>query len=245
MKFCGACLKYWNDDVRVCPTDGVPLELDVWLHRLFADPQRHYYSGPGGVDWMEKTLAQVKILAFAPTHRSAIELREQIEERLPEVAREAEELFRVAETRFSSGDFVGCIQYLLDNVRALREKQAAELRQRVRHKIREGVPMPPGTKEARQLATRLFRDVEDFYIEGIGGIDWAESIVDALDEVLYLSPQLGEAIKLKECIAEILPQCREQAETLFRSAQASFISGDLTNCLDLLGRNAGMACNAR
>jgi hypothetical protein len=45
---------------------------------------------------------------------------------------------------------------------------------------------------------------------------------------------------MKECIAEILPQCREHAETLFRSAQASFISGDLTTCLDLLGRNAGI-----
>jgi len=164
--------------------------LDLVLHRVFVDPQGYYYRGPGGIDWMEKTLAQLaEILAIVPSHRSAIELREQIEARLPRTARDPEEMLTVAETRFAAGDLVGCIQCLAYSARSLRKHEAAELRQRVRQKIHEGVSTAGSSETAQKLATDLFRDVDGFYLEGLGGIDWAESIMAGLEEILYLWPE--------------------------------------------------------
>jgi hypothetical protein len=50
----------------------------------------------------------------------------------------------------------------------------------------------------------LFSKVEDYYIEGIGGIEWAESILAGLTAVLSLDPGHPRAIALKSAMESSL-----------------------------------------
>src|SRR5262245_19667819 len=65
----------------------------------------------------------------------------------------------LAEALFASGDLVGCIQLLEDKAEHF-DKQASNLRKRVRQRIREGAPPPMENIElAQRLAVTLFNDV--------------------------------------------------------------------------------------
>ena|SRR5215831_5205170 len=59
----------------------------------------------------------------------------------------------------------------------------------------------------------LFFKVEDYYIEGIGGIDHGESVYAGLAAVLSLSPGHQRAIRMKnemeEALATVREECRE------------------------------------
>ena len=194
---CSVCRSVWTDDIHVCPNDGVPLDLDRAAQRLFADPQAYYYGGSGNVDWMESTLAALaRVLEVSPSHCAAIELKREIEERLPKCAGQAQERIDLAADKLSSGDFAGCIDVLDRNRGTLRQKQATELWQRIRQKIRDGT-IDPNHKDAQRLAARLFDDVYGRCLEEPGGL-WGESIAEALAEVLRLWPNYEPAIRLKK-----------------------------------------------
>jgi hypothetical protein len=85
----------------------------------------------------------------------------------------------------------------------------------------------------------LFFKVEDYYIEGIGGIDHGESVYAGLAAVLSLSPGHQLAIQMKDEMEEALASVREEAENLFRLAESKFTSRNLTGCIDLLTLHTG------
>src|SRR5262245_38567363 len=83
-----------------------------------------------------------------------------------------------AEALFASNNLAGCIQLLEDKAERF-DRQAWNLRKRVRQRIREGAPPPTeNIALAQRLAVHLFNDVCGWYIEGPGGIEWAESVAE-------------------------------------------------------------------
>jgi hypothetical protein len=198
MRRCWICSRDWSDETRFCPADGIPVELGRASQRLFADPYRYYYGGSGGLDWMETTLAQLnEILALAPSHSDAIGLKNSIELQLAAALPKAAELVRQAEAACAGGEVLRCIQLLVNNRLVLRKTEASALRQRARQHIRSGAPTPPASEDARRLARSLFNEVDGYYIEGLGGIDWAEGIWRASKRSCSWTPLINRRSALR------------------------------------------------
>ena len=88
-------------------------------------------------------------------------------------------------------------------------------------------------------ADDLFSEVQGYYIEGIGGIDWAESVLAGTAAVLSLSPGHRRATDLHSALQISLITLGKQADDLFQSAESKFATGDLRRSIDLLKRHAG------
>ncbi len=76
-------------------------------------------------------------------------------------------------------------------------------------------------------ADDLFSAVEHYYIEGIGGIDLAESVLAGTAAVLSLSHRHRRATDLHSALQISLITLAKQADELFQSAQSKFATGDL------------------
>jgi len=88
-------------------------------------------------------------------------------------------------------------------------------------------------------ADDLFSQVEHYYIEGIGGIDWAESVLAGMTAVLSLSPGDRRATDFHSEMQISVITLGKHADDLFQSAQSKFATGDLRQSIDLLKRHTG------
>jgi len=88
-------------------------------------------------------------------------------------------------------------------------------------------------------ADDLFWKVEDYYMECIGGIDCAESILAGMAAVLSLFPGHQRATDFHSEMQISLITLGKQADDLFQLAQSNFATGDLKRSIDLLKRHTG------
>jgi hypothetical protein len=234
MRKCHVCGNKWPDEVEICPEDHVPLALDRAAARLHLDP---YSAHPHSIETMESTLRNLEeVLAVSPNHDAAARVKERIERVLRAAEAQSDYLFRSVEEKFAAGDLVGCLEIFVANP-ALRKKQAKDLRRRVRRRIAEGAKTNPDDERAPLLAEQLFGNLVDYFVEGLGGIDWLEELSYGLSEVLFLCPAHVRAAAMKKDIDSGLVKGREESAKLFRTGEAMIETGDFAGCLDLLRRS--------
>ena len=77
-------------------------------------------------------------------------------------------------------------------------------------------------------------DPEGSYYPGPGGIDWMESALRSLEEVLAVTPSHEGAAALKVEVSRALPAVAARADEFFLAAEARLAEGNLVGCLEIL-----------
>ena len=79
-----------------------------------------------------------------------------------------------------------------------------------------------------------FNPIDSYYGGGAGGIDWMESTLRSLEEVLAVTPSHEGAAALKAEVNRALPAFAARADEFFLAAEARLAEGDLVGCLEIL-----------
>jgi hypothetical protein len=83
-------------------------------------------------------------------------MKDEMAEALASVGEEAENLFRLAESKFTSGDLAGCIDLLsLHTGRNIRYRQAQELLLQMKDKMLAKAELDPNNNEAKLLLAEI------------------------------------------------------------------------------------------